>query len=102
MLQSGVQPLDHGIIYYFKIQYKNFFLGWVLLQFYPSTNHQNLRKTIPNARHDIMWCMILCSAPECGEKLISSIIRNKWMTSMVLPANWGVDFARMMNVRNQI
>ena len=56
MLQSGVQPLDHGINASFKIQYKKKILGWVLLQFYYSTTHQRLGKTMPNVRHDIMRC----------------------------------------------
>ena len=50
---SIVQPLDQGIIAFFKIQYKKKLLRWVLTQYDDSTL-EDLRKVVPNIRQIII------------------------------------------------
>jgi hypothetical protein len=51
---SVVQPLDQGIIAYFKIQYKKKLLRWVLSQ-YDDATLKDLRKVVPNIKQAITW-----------------------------------------------
>jgi hypothetical protein len=51
---SVVQPLDQGILAFFKIQYKKKLLQWVLSQ-YDDATLKDLMKVVPNIRQAIMW-----------------------------------------------
>ena len=51
---SVVQPLDQGILAFFKIQYKKKLLQWVLSQ-YDDATLKDLRKVVLNIREIIIW-----------------------------------------------
>jgi hypothetical protein len=83
---SIVQPLDHGIMASFKLQYKKKLLQWVLSQ-YDDATLKDLRKVVPFIKQAIM------RSYEVWSELDAQIVMNCWRMACILLPTWNVNFA---------